>query len=131
MSTYVREKVLRIPFEKLNIELSEEEKNNLDRSIEQRFSSIFDYETVGKFQISPTATLFIDLVLVCERDIYGEYGRTRSLTEQEKIKYLPKFQQISSDVSMDDVRLVEFCWYNGSEAPDYYDETNDSFYNEV
>jgi hypothetical protein len=32
---------------------------------------------------------------------------------------------------MDDVRLVEFCWYNCSEAPDYYDEENDDFYKEV
>ena len=31
---------------------------------------------------------------------------------------------------MDDVKVVEFCWYNGSEAPNYYD-AEDDFYKEI
>ena len=61
----------------------------------------------------------------------GEYGKTCSLTEREKAKYLSMFQQICPGVNMDDVRLVDFCWYTKSAAPDYYDETDDSFYDEV
>lgn len=130
MSTYVREKVLRIPFEKLNLEFTEEEEEDLGFALEERFRGIFDYGTVGMFQTSPTTTFFIDYVLEREDDACGEYGKTRSLTNSEKAKYLPKFQQIDPDVSMDYVRLVEFCWYNGSEAPDYYDDVNDPFYHQ-
>ena len=64
-------------------------------------------------------------------DISKSYGKTRALTDREKAKYLPVFQQIDPDVNMNFVRLVEFCWYNCSEAPDYYDETDDPFYREV
>lgn len=131
MSTYVREKVLRIPLEKLNLQFTEEEKDDLSWSLEERFPDIFDYATEGKFQLAPTSCDFVDFVLEKEWDADGEYGKTRSLSECEKAKYLPKFQQIDPDVNMDDVRLVEFCWYNGCEAPDYYDETDDPFYQEV
>lgn len=29
------------------------------------------------------------------------------------------------------IPIVEFCWYNGCEAPDYYDDTKDSFYEKI
>ena len=131
MSTYVREKVLRIPLEKLNLQFTEEEEDDLCWAIEKRFPDIFSYGKEGKFQFAPTVSSFIDFVLEKEWDADGEYGKTRSLTENEKAKYLPKFQQIDPDVNMDDVRLVAFCWYNGCEAPDYYAETDDPFYQEV
>ena len=141
MSTYVREKVLRVPRYKLNFahivrKLEEKFPNedvmdDLSFYIEQALPDLFDYRTVGKFQFSPTEEPFIDYVLDYEYDAYGEYGKTRALTEREKAKYLPMFQKIDPNVNMDFVRLVEFCWYNGCEAPDYYDETEDDFYNEV
>lgn len=131
MSTYVREKVLRIPIERLNLTFSEEELDDLGWSIEKRFPDIFGYGDVGKFQLAPTYESFVDLVLDYEYDADGEYGKTRALTDNEKRKYLPMFQKIDSEVNMDYVRLVEFCYYNGCEAPDYYDETKDTFYEEV
>lgn len=131
MSTYVREKVLRIPLDKLNLSFTDDEMDDLGWAIEERFPDIFEYAEVGKFQCSPTEEPFIDFVLDYEYDADGEYGKTRALTEREKEKYLPMFQKIDPDVNMDFVRLVEFCWYNGCEAPGYYDEVNDSFYDEV
>ena len=131
MSTYVREKVLRIPMGKLNISFTEEEMDDLGWAIEKKFPEIFDYGTVGKFQLAPTCGNFIDLLLDKEWDADGEYGKIRTLSEREKAKYLPEFQKIDPNVNMDFVRLVEFCWYNGCEAPDYYDETKDPFYDEV
>lgn len=95
------------------------------------FPSIFEYCTREKFQISPTEEKFIDYVLDYEYDADGDYGKTRELYDSEKLKYQSIFQQIDPNINMDYVRLVEFCWYNGTDAPDYYDEINDSFYNEV
>lgn len=131
MSTYVREKVLRVPVEKINCGLTDEEMEDFEWSIENRFGDIFDYGTEGKFQVAPTEELFVDFVIEYEWDADGAYGKTRALTDREKAKYLPVFQQIDPSINMDDVRLVEFCWYNGCEAPSYYDETLDSFYEEV
>jgi hypothetical protein len=141
MSTYVREKVLRIPRYKLDfahIVRKLEEKfpgedvmDDLGYYIEDTLPDLFDYGTIGKFQLSPTYEPFIDYVLDYEYDADGEYGKTRALTENEKEKYLPVFRKIDPEINMDFVRLVEFCWYNGCEAPDYYDEAKDDFFDEV
>ena len=129
MSTYVREKVLRIPFEKMG--LNPDEYDDVGMELEEQFAGLFDYGKVGKFQFAPTDTWYIDYVLDYEWDADGEYGKTRALTEREKDAFDSVFRNIYHDVNMDDVRLAEFCWYNSTEAPDYYDKENDSFYDEV
>ena len=130
MSTYVRVKALRIPLEKLHWDFVDE-LDDWEYDLKEKFPGLFEYGTEGKFQLAPTESAFVDFVLEREWDADGEYGKTRSLTEREKAKYLPEFQKIAPNVNMDDVRLVEFCWYNCCEAPDYYDETVDPFYQEV
>ena len=141
MSTYVREKVLRIPREKMNfahIVRKLEEKfpgedimDDLGFYIEDLDDNLFDYGKVNKFQLAPTEEPFIDYVLDYEYDCDGEYGKVRDLYESEKEKFRPIFQQLDPDINMDYVRLVEFCWYNGCEAPDYYDPMEDEFYKEL
>ena len=141
MSTYVREKVLRIPRHKMNfahiVRILEEKfpkediMDDLGFYIESALPDLFDYAVVGKFQIAPTEENYIDYVLEYEWDADGEYGKTRALYESEKMKYEPIFRQLDPDINMDLVRLVEFCWYNSCEAPDYYDDTRDSFYDEI
>lgn len=141
MSTYVREKVLRIPRHKLNFahivrEMEEKFPNedvmdDLGYYIEETLPDLFGYGDVGKFQLSPTVEPFIDYVLDYEYDASGEYGKTRALTDNEKNKYFSIFRKLDPEINMDFVRLVEFCWYNGCEAPDYYDDAKDDFYDEV
>ena len=141
MSTYVREKVLRIPMEHVDLTYiknsikqkfpDEDYEDDFTWYLETAFPDVFDYATVGKFQVAPTEEPFFDYVLEHEWDADGEYGRTRALIRIEREKYLPIFQQIDPNINMDYVRLVEFCWYNGTEAPDYYDDTKDPFYDEV
>lgn len=139
MSTYVREKVLRVPMDCINMDYikniiaqnHENYEDDFSYYLESELPDVFDYATVGKFQIAPTYKNYFDYVLEYEWDADGEYGKTRALYESEKVKYLPMFQKIDPDINMDFVRLVEFCWYNGCEAPDYYDDEHDSFYNEV
>jgi hypothetical protein len=141
MSTYVREKVLRIPMDKVDFSFmstavkekfpNEEIDYDFDFYLERTFPELFEYAAVGKFQMSPTYTPYLDYVLEYEWDADGEYGKTRALTDREKAKYLPVFQKVDPNINMDWVRLVEFCWYDCSEADDYYDHMNDPFYNEV
>lgn len=139
MSTYVREKVLRVPMERIDLHYiksviarkHDDYEDDTAWYLEYEFPDLFDYGTVGKFQVAPTEEPFFDYVLEYEWDADGEYGKTRELTNNEKRKYLPVFQKIDPSINMDWVRLVEFCWYNGTEAPDYYYHTNDPFYDEV
>ena len=141
MSTYVREKVLRIPRDKINFDgiiKKMEEKfpdndvmDDLGYYIEEAFPDLFDYGKRNKFQLAPTEEWFIDYVIDKEWDCEGSYGKVRDLYDSEKEKFRPIFQQLDPDINMDYVRLVEFCWYNGGEAPDYYDITKDPFYKEL
>ena len=141
MSTYVRHKVLRIPMDKVNFEFvtTKIKEKFPDVDIDDDFSyyleatlpELFSYSTIGKFQTSPTITPYLDYMIDKEYDSEGEWGKTRALYESEKTKYLPVFQQVVPDIDMNLVRLVEYSWYNGSEAEDYYGETEDPFYKEV
>ena len=139
MSTYVREKVLRVPFKRIDLHYIksvlaskyDDYEDDFSWYLESEFPDLFDYGTVGKFQVAPTEERFFDYILEYEDDADGEYGKTRALTDNEKRKYLSVFQKLDPSINMDYVRLVEFCWYNGTEAPDYYDDINDSFYDEV
>ena len=141
MSTYVREKVLRIPRHKMNfahIVKKLEEKypdddvmDDLGCYLENDLPDLFSYGDKNKFQMSPTCEPFIDYVLEYEYDCDGDYGKVRELYDSEKEKFRPVFQKIDPDINMDYVRLVEFCWYNGCEAPDYYDPQEDPFYKEL
>jgi len=119
MSTYVREKVLRIPFYKLSKTFFD---NNSDLVNEygepgayeapRKYPSVFRYGEPGFFQIAPTEENFLDYVLEADTDTCSEWGRSRILYENEKNKYRSIFQKI---------------------APDYYDDDpeKDSFYDEV
>ena len=130
MSDYVKEKVLRVPLERITVLNPEEFENSLT----EVQKGLFDYGTVGKFQFAPTEKHYIDYVLFRSYgEECGDFGRHRALTEKEANKYYSIFKQIAPHINMSDVRLVEFCWYNCCEAPDYYDGLNDDddFYREV
>lgn len=140
MSTYVREKVLRIPFEKLfkTCSISDwftsDDLDDMSWLLEKKFPNEFEYATVGKFQISPAEDEFIDFVLEYEWDSFcGDFGKVRDLYNIEKENFLPVFQRLNPDFTlenMDNVKVVEFCWYNCCEAPNYYD-VEDDFYKEI
>lgn len=121
MSDYCREKVLRYPV------------NEDPWDIEMKYSNLFaTYKGLPSFQVAPTDSGFIDYVLESDYGCdSGDWGRNRALSENEKVKYLPIFQQIFPDINMNHVRLVEYCWYNCSEAPDYYDEEDNDFNKEI
>ena len=137
MSDYDKRKVLRIP-------ISEDDKNailkkyNIDDIYDLEYIDTledkFSYGEICNFNIAPTERLFLDYNLETSYgNECGDWGRNRALTDIEREKYAPMFLEIYDGFNPEDIRLVEFCWYNCSEAPDYYDEgsTPDNFYDEV
>ena len=134
MSDYHREKVLRIPMEDMGI--NPKDYDDISYDLWEKFGDIFYWGSprVGKFEVAPTSEWFIDFVLEENYgDECGDWGKVRLLTEVEQAKYLPVFQKLYPEVDMNKVHLVEFCWYNCSEAPGYYsmDKDEDPFYKEV
>lgn len=85
---------------------------------------------------------FLDFILVSEEG-EGDYGRTRRLSDNERGKYYSilanQFEEMDKSIGRihrwlpdpRNFRVVEFCWYNCSEAPNYFDEEGDPFYDEV
>lgn len=129
MSDYVRHKALRLP-------MTKEEIRALGvyslYDLEDKFPELFDWKKLPRFEPAPTEKIFLDYLIEYDYGYYaGDFGKTRALTENEKEKYKPIFKQVVPNVDINKVRLVDFCWYNCSEAPDYYDETDDDFYEEV
>ena len=141
MSTYVREKVLRIPLKKLFDEylisgwLTINNTDDVSEVLEKNFPNEFKHATVGKFQIAPTEENYIDFVLEYNQNSYcGEFGKIRNLYNTEKENFLPIFQRLISILTLEDmnaVKVVEFCWYNNCEAPNFYDTEDDDFYKEI
>lgn len=86
------------------------------------------------FRIAPTETFFIDYELPCDDYGDGDWGKVRNLYDSEFYKYEKIFNELFSyqlRLYPSDFRVVEYCWYNCTEAPDYFDETTDDFYKEV
>lgn len=115
MSARIRKSVLRIPCERVGIKDP--------WAFAEEHEDLFRWDgPCPRFQVAPTKRGFFDLVLRervapdCE-----SYGRTRGLTGAEHRKYSPYFVALFPDCPMERVRLVDFCWYDGAEAPDYYE----------
>lgn len=88
-----------------------------------------------EFEVAPTNTFFIDYNLDCSKETSGDWGRSRPLRMSEVTKYRRLFSNLlkGREISVKELALVEYCWYDCSEAPDYFDEStyHDDFYDEV
>jgi hypothetical protein len=75
---------------------------------------------------------YVDFVLdYSYGDCDGEYGKVRMLSENELNKWTEIFKKVFPNPNPDNFRVVEYCWYNCCEPPDYFDLTKDPFYDEV
>lgn len=90
--------------------------------LEDKFPELFDIRLSNYFEKAPVEEEnYLDYVLKSEISYDGgDWGKSRYLTDNEAVKYLPLFKQIYPDVETDDLRAVEYCWYDCSEAPLYF-----------
>ena len=91
--------------------------------LEDKFPDLFDMSLPSYFtKAIVEEENYLDYVIKSEISYDGgNWGKTRYLTKKEADKYLTLFSQIYPDVRKEDLRAVEFCWYDCSEAPLYYD----------
>jgi len=91
--------------------------------LEDKFPDLFDMSLPSYFtKAIVEEENYLDYVIKSEISYDGgNWGKTKYLTKKEADKYLTLFSQIYPDVRKEDLRAVEFCWYDCSEAPLYYD----------
>lgn len=126
MSDYSRNKVIRL---KVTDPVAQFGVKDL-WDLEDKYPDLFGNSDVGKFDIAPTESDFVDFVLFHSYgEECGDFGYARYLSEEELGKALHLFRKIAPDVSADDLRYVDYCFYNCTEAPDYFeaDETENCF----
>lgn len=126
MSDYERLKVIRM-------KPTEEQLKKLLEKLAKYGCDLWSMEDVNglaKFRRSPTEAPFIDYTIYrTYGEENGEFVKTRPLMQIEIEPVLELFRRVIPDVSADQLRVVDFCWYNCSEAPDYFDEEiDDPFY---
>lgn len=142
MSDYVRNKAVRyLPTAANLAELGITDIEDLaDIEDREEFKGLFGrranpfFDTVNTIGEGWVSHWYIDYVLRYDYgDECGEFGKIRRLYDSELDKYTEKFKAIfkNSEIVRENFRLVDYCWYNCSEPPDYFDETKDEFYDEV
>ena len=128
MSAWTEMKVLRVPCSALGIE------EDIWSFCEAREKKRVKAFTRGRgptpdfpyFAPAPTEGAFLDYVLyesVTEQR--GGFGRCRLPDAAEREQYLPAFVRYFPALDPERVHYVHFVFYDGSEAPDYYDLEED------
>ena len=86
----------------------------------------YNSEKIPYFEVACTDNKnYLDLVLFYNYGTEnGEWGNVSYLSEKEKVVFTYYFKKLAIEVNPDDLRKVDFCWYNCSDPPDCYEVEN-------
>ena len=133
MSDYVRNKQVMYPIDdNLLKKLNCEEAWNLETKYEVLKIDYSKSENYFEMQ----GTEKSDYLAYTLKSYYGGYagkfGHSRILTETEQAKYKKLFEEAFPGIEFDATkfRYVDYCYYNGCDAPDFYD-AEDEFNKEI
>lgn len=114
MSAKIKEKLLRVPCDKLGItDPWQFAKDNPREFCHEKETSVF--------RVSPTESPYIDYVLESAVTTRNPAGFARVLTQEERDQYGAVFSNLFPGIDMSEIHLVSCIWYDGTEMPDYYD----------
>ena len=133
MSEYVKRKVIRLPFPKSLIEkLGVDDCWECEEYLKDKLGNLWhNYRQYGNyFDIECTdSNDYLDYVVSKSYGEDGDYGFAWYLTEEDVAKYKPLFDIGGFEYDVKDLRKVCYCYYNGTDAPDYYEPTEITFEN--
>lgn len=128
MSDYVRKKCVRF---KIPQNIIEELKNDDDWLVDlllEKFQLKDNYDTENDFTINDgydydnrKGNYFLDYQLEYEYGASGDFESVRLLTDTEFQKYSRMFAKYLNEIGRDELRLVEYCYYNGVDEPSVYE----------
>ncbi len=129
MSDYVRAKVIRYPLDDFYKKMKFDNMFELEeffKGIDKTFGSYSSH--LNTFIVECTWNrephYYLDYFLNYEYGAdMGDYGISYELTEEQKGKWKDRFGKYLKDIDKDKFRLVEYCYYNGCDCPDYYEVT--------
>lgn len=129
MSDYVRKKCIRFKIPQNIIdELGNEEDWIVDLLL-QKYKLKYEYETkkanftigYGEDFDNNATNYFLDYLLDYEYGASEDFESVRLLTDNEFEKYSRKFAKYFSEIGRDELRLVHYSYYNGTDEPSVYE----------
>ena len=128
MSDYVRKKCVRF---KIPQNIIEELKNDYDWLVDlllEKFQLKASCDTENDVTINDgydydnrKEDYFLDYQLEDEYGASGDFESVRLLTDTEFQKYSRMFAKYFNEIGRDELRLVEYCYYNGVDEPSVYE----------
>ncbi len=123
MSDYVHNKVVRLPFPN---EIKERCESNdvwdCEPYLKELLGELWDNRKKNHFTLECTDSgYYIDWVYYSTYgEESGDWGNVRLLTQQELNVIKPYFDKLGVNYKDEDLRVVDYCYYNSCEPPDYY-----------
>lgn len=126
MSSYVYKKAIRYKL------TNDEAKDYLDKGFfdDDLISKIglkdnFEFDLAYDFN-KDEEVVYLDKVYEKQYDeTCGDFSKSRMLTGKEIVCHLQDFWPFNDNIKPDDLRAVEFCYYNGVDEPACFDITED------
>ncbi len=118
MSSYIHKQAIRYRFPK---EKTEQIKEMIWDSTPFENDHLFEYD-IGLDWNSGEEEVYLDKVYCKEYDeMTADFTKSRLLTDKEIEHHLKDFQKYDPNITADDLRAVEYCYYNGVDAPACFD----------
>ena len=128
MSDYVRKKCVRFKIPQSVIEKLKDDSGWLVDLLLDKFQLKDSYDTENDFTINDgydydnrKEDYFLDYQLEYEYGASGDFESIRLLTDTEFQKYSRMFAKYFNEIGRDELRLVEYCYYNGVDEPSVYE----------
>lgn len=123
MSDYVHNKVVRLPFPKEIMDKCDADSaDDCEPYLKELLGELFDRRKTNSFQIECTHDgYYIDWVYYSTYgEESGDFGFARMLTQKELDVIKPYFNKLEVSYKDEDLRVVDYCYYNCCEPTDYY-----------
>lgn len=125
MSDYVRKKCIRFKIPQNIIDELENEEDWIVDLLLQKYKLKYEYETkkdnltigYGEDFDNNVTNYFLDYLLDYEYGASEDFESVRLLTDNEFEKYSRKFAKYFSEIGRDELRLVHYSYYNGTDEP--------------
>ena len=126
MSDYVRNKTVMYPIDcnELGIEdawdLEEKIPDALKNNWDHKYPH-FEIEAMVDYAGNGDCNYYLSYVLASTYgEESGDFGRNRTLSLTEQVKYKEIFEQVIPNVDPSKLKYVDYCYYNCCESEDYY-----------
>ncbi len=125
MSDYVHRKAVRVPFPKEILEkCNTKDPYDCENYLKEILAELWNCQkNTHVFELGYSdIAYYIDWVYYYTYgETSGDFGTARYLTDNELNTIKPYFDKLNINYKNEDLRVVEYCYYNCCDPPDYYE----------